>query len=773
MVAVSGNDHGAKRFFNDDTGQNPADEHERKGVKFDMSVSNRHVPLAGVLSNVGGNPMPGRQIVRKYMSTFTTRTKIRGLKENNTQSIIYKVSARFEQDRGIPEFPHNIKRISAAVRTNALLAADFMSKVKMYANFTGDFLTFDFSAITVRLSAALAYFAHWGSLTSDIITAGKKIRVAVLGTTAPPWTSSDNTVFIPRGADSLAGEDVFTAILYACAGVGSQVVTDALIINPKTGAYEIPRIRGAQLADACYHALRILASNYAQSDEGGVFATAMTIGIHSQVSVHAHTDEGGMMRDVLRSGVFSTSYGGMNTADRRYIGLPRPLTQDIRGYRSLVDSIALSTAGAVALCDPLVEIEGRYYPTSYASEHQCETDAGLNEDGTKRDASDLCLQVLANAGRFADIYAMALCDIFAFNRKTEIAANMITRLFEGWRTRKCFDHITFTSITPYFWIEPTSVVSIYSGDYKAYIHGYAQVAVPGTVEMKKMCEDVEILGSDSGVAYINIAYRSARTTPILQHLSWNEQDGLANIVIRQADPGAFVNVGGDPKKVADRMKDAEDISTYLWVRGDSCIFAPGELNYIEERIGLQVRQSIHVPTARKPRVMHVPDTSEWLNGVIEYRVDTPQGISENDNIKVSHMVNRARTIAMSAIAYSRYPEPLSPGVPIMPVQFFSPPRRSERKNTTLQILREVEKPAPQTLDKDEAELMDTAQAQSVRDKVKDTQIGEQVEINTFAAPNTNYRHNVAARPSVEGVEMGERDVSVTGHGIGDAAVPPS
>jgi hypothetical protein len=186
--------------------------------------------------------------------------------------------------------------------------------------------------------------------------------------------ASKNCVFIARGVNVELPNQALCAVIHACAAYDSTVVTDYLTLNPQTNEVNIPSAANAELAEGCYQALRILGGNYAQVEAGDLFAYAMVRGVHSIVTVAGHSDEGSLMRKVLRTGRFEKPYGGIASILGSYMGFPRPANNTVAGWQNWVDSIALSSAAAVAVSDPCVVIGGRVYPTVLSNNRYSVTD---------------------------------------------------------------------------------------------------------------------------------------------------------------------------------------------------------------------------------------------------------------------------------------------------------------------------------------------------------------------------------------------------------------
>lgn len=141
-------------------------------------------------------------------------------------------------------------------------------------------------------------------------------------------TSMASTVFIPRSDIQNINPDVLAVLLHAIAGEGSVIATDIIVpINS--------HITGSSIPIAIVEALRMIGANMISSDQGPLFALALTRGIHRVLTVHSHTPE-----------------GGLNYTLTNYPGIPTLLSGSRTSVGAYVDSLALITAALVSRCDP-------------------------------------------------------------------------------------------------------------------------------------------------------------------------------------------------------------------------------------------------------------------------------------------------------------------------------------------------------------------------------------------------------------------------------------
>jgi hypothetical protein len=576
----------------------------------------------------------------------------------SAKHITHRVGPRQDIGNGnIQGYADERVRLSCAVKVPAYAAADFASSARKYANFAGDFSTMDLCALVERLAMGMVRFANSGHLTLAQLSAGNEARVSVLGAAGPPITAGTGTIFIPRAADAPTSPNVFAAIVFAAAAHGSRVVTDWLEVD-QNGRAVLPVVAGSDLAYGCYHALRILGGNYAKAERGAVFAYALTCGVHADLTVVGHTDEGAYVRKVLRTGGFQAPYGGIDVRCRDYVGLPRPAEGTLGNFAQLVDTIALTTAAAVACCDPLVQVDGRLYPT-----HLVSARVGPTEPGTASEVGDETLNEIAQehaisicgvAGHFSKSYVKALGHLFLADQQGEEAVNHLTTRFQL-AAAAPDRHLRYVSVAPFFWVEPTGLVDLPSTEFPAVAAGFGQLCSPVRPAKMPFWDNVFQTTCDMGcVSYGRVGWRSARTSGLVLHLNGHLLNGLTSLIVRQADPYAFNNLGGADEGMSARLLASRDMASMLWVRGHSPICAPAEAMYVGRGLGIQVVHSSYDPGEGRIKLNHVPDASEFFSGEVSLYVSRFAPIGTGGLDDPNRVVRRARTSAYMAINGARH-----------------------------------------------------------------------------------------------------------------------
>lgn len=572
------------------------------------------------------------------------------------RTIRFEVEARALDDGVIGCYDVHTPRPDCSFRVGPSVASDFNGAVRKYANFAGDFTNADLADVVCRLTRGIAAFAATGVLTPAILNGGRAPRVVVLGATQQPVVAGTGSIFLSRASDSATSPNTFTALVHAAAGSGSRIVTDYCAVN-QNGAAIIPTAADGELAHGCYSALRIIGSNYDRAGVGAVFAYAVTRGVHKQVSVVGHTDEGGYMRDVLRTNGFAPSYGGIDCTCRHYTGLPRKDNFDQAGARLFTDTLALVTAGAVAACDPLVQIDGRLYPTVSSAKN---LPRGLSGEAADIDEDDVAA-VARHHGRsiaqvsaiFAKTYLGALATIFSTTPGAGPALRHLNSAFAAMGERRS-RHLEYAVVAPFFWIEPTGVCKLPRETYPAVAAGFGQLTELGVKHVMPCFERMyKATPQACDTSSVVVGYRTARTSGLIQHLVGHRLDGLANLIPQQLDESQMCLTGGDGTSVREKLNNNRDLAAYLWVRGQSPLSAPAECTYAGKAIRLQVRHATFDHDTWDVMRNHVPTLEQMASGAITFVVTQLTGVATGRKNVEARNVRRARNMASDAISLAR------------------------------------------------------------------------------------------------------------------------
>nr|UTQ50927.1 MAG: coat protein [Koper totivirus 3] len=659
----------------------------------------RHpAPLVGGVADPQGAVINNDAQYRRYRSAVTTARPDRGSPTVSVRSIFYEVGRRYGRP-GDSLGPHAMQamRIDASVDINPAEAANFEGVARRYSNFSPQWEKMDLAAIAERLAKGVAAASVHGhnNVGTGNLRAGQPVRVVALGTLDSPQTASSSSVFIPRTVDTVGNDHVFAVLVAAANGEGASVTTDVVRLDANTNQPIVPAVQGAAFATACVEALRVVGANMEMSGAGDIFAYAVTRGIHSVVSVVSHTDEGGHMRSILRADAFRVPYGGINQALRQYPALPA-LANDAQSATSgWVDTVALKTAAVVAHCDPLVPGDGGLYPTVFTSSQGAVLPPGtVDADPSVADGRSIGRQLASDLGRFAPLFMRGLTALFGLRSSSGVAEGHFCTVAARRLNPPADDavdrHLRYKTVAPYFWIEPTSLIPRDFLGSPAEANDYAAKVTAGHVWSQPCFERYRTLDPSSNAVHAAVSFkmRTARTSGLVASLA-SAPAPLAEIRLFQFDDSSVVlpgDQGPTPGTVAAKHAAADPVSSYLWVRGQSCIPAPAEFINTNSYYGAKIRYA-YFDNDFDARITELPSDSEMSGGEIEWRVTLPTGLATGPSNYGDRHARRARTRAAiglaQALARSRaFGTAASPSMEIssVPPSFDDPPIRQAYRN---------------------------------------------------------------------------------------------
>ncbi|KAI0994285.1 Major capsid protein [Podosphaera aphanis] len=388
------------------------------------------------------------------------------------------------------------------------------------------------------------------------------------------------------------------------------------------------------------------------SNQGPLYALALVRGLHKVLSVVAHTDEGGIHRDLLRCGGFGVPFGGIHLGLHEYSGLPAPATDSATEMAAFCDSLVLKSAALVAHCDPGVRFEGEWFPTFFLGTDTTTAYAqpGTNLEGTAAMAAINRSRVVNEYGRFLELYVPALGKLFAAEGDSSIGVRFQTAMAHNLDadTR----HLRFASVTPNYWIEPTSLIPHNFIGSEAEQQGFASIG--GKHSWRNLPAWESIRKVDAGhplmTSYV-VKMRSARTSGFLLHWQGHPMNGLARIIPKQLDPTKVIHPGSGPlnNNVADRVLTGSDITQYLWTRGQCPFPAPGELINLKPYYGITARHGT-MDDEGYPTDEHLPNHLEFEHTQVDIAVSLPTGLPTGAANAWDSTARRAKTRAACSLA---------------------------------------------------------------------------------------------------------------------------
>jgi len=647
-------------------------------LNMDSFKSTNHTLSGLVTSPRGGRVGQGKY--RRYAVSVNTDTVIHGRVDARSASIVYEVGAHYKDaDGALSQPPPGAPRgTSADYPTPFVLAEDFLGAARKYQNFSATFDYSSFAGVAERLAKGLAAWTLYPNVSSGYLAAGADIVVSVLGSHAAPVNSLTSSVFLPRLVSTAFSPDTFGVLVAAIAGEGARVVTDVLVLDTD-GTPEVPTCAHDAMPLACVEALRIVGANMVAGNQGPLFALAVTRGIHSILSIVGHTDEGGITRDLLRGGSFAPPFGGLHYGLSEYSGLPVLASSHLPSVCAYVDGIALSTAAAVAHCDPGDTINGLWFPTVLdCSPGEVTLSSGSSEKQAHSGsaARSMYLNALPN---FSDTYCRALGVLFGASGDESLASRVL--ISHGWHLKPTNRHLSSPTIAPFFWVEPTGILE--PGIFGTVAEGEGAGSLCGR-KGRKVHSAFEGIRTVGGSGFTNsdvvVRMRGARYMPFLYHWLNHPSNGIGAITLRQLDPESIVLAGsGGGVTVRERVLANHDLGSLLWVRGQSPFPAPAEALNISGAIGLNFRHAsidaFGIPTAE-----HLPRDSELAGLAINLSCSLLQGLSDGPSNFGPPGAARCRTLASKALASARsralFGDAME-GLPLTtslssPVHFFTP-----------------------------------------------------------------------------------------------------
>jgi hypothetical protein len=611
--------------------------------------------LASVLANPRGSEINDDATYRRYKSNIRTSAVIGGNEDSRLSQVLYEVGRAVNtKGRALTRPMDGAILVEAGYPSSGALAEDFIGLAKKFTNFSANFEFTSLAGVVERLARGLAAQSVFENVTSTDLRAGRALTINALGTYDGPVSSLTNTVFIPRLVNSVMSGDVFSVLANAVAGEGSSVATDVVELDATTRQPIVAVVDSGAISQAIVEAIRILGANMIASDQGPLFALALTRGLHRVVSVVGHTDEGGITRDLLRCSGFAPPFGGIHYGLEPYAGIPAIATNNGVEQAAFVDALVLTTAALVAHCDPGQTYSGRWFPSFFmgTSKDDPTVRPGEEQEGTDAMAARNRAQLLSGVGGFADIYIRGLARLFAAEGNTGVATSFFVSacMQLGPNPR----HLRYPTVTPWFWIEPTSLIPHDFLGSRAEEEGFASYGGRDAVRTKQAWEDIEPAGpGDTAFSGYHVVMRSARTAWFLLHWLNNPQNGLGAVSVRQLDPTAIIQPGPNAAnpQVRDRVENGDPLSGFLWTRGQSPFPAPGEFMNISGTMGFMVKH-VTFDDEGIPTLEHVPTSSEFVHSTVTITVGRPIGIVSGRSNNPGAEVRRAKTRAGRELAAS-------------------------------------------------------------------------------------------------------------------------
>ncbi|AZP53927.1 coat protein [Nigrospora oryzae victorivirus 2] len=612
--------------------------------------------LTGVIARPVGGGIVADNRFRRYRTVVRTSAVIGGSEDSRVTSIFYEVGRVFTTTgAALATAGDNAHLVESSYPTNSVLVEDFVGLAKKYSNFSANFQYSSLAGIAERLARGLAAASLYDDVTSTSLRGNLPLAVQALATYDGPVNSLTDTVYIPRLVNSSLTGDVFAVLVNAVAGEGSSVATDVIELDANTRQPIIPETDTVGTPGAIVDALRIVGANMVASDQGPLFALAVTRGIHKVLSVVGHSDEAGITRDLLRCGGFSSPFGGLHYGLEEYVGLPQLQYNNRSGTAAYCDAVALSTAALTSHADPGIVYNDEWFPTFYdgTSTNDVTLRPGDAIDGTAQHSARNRAQLLANQQLFWAPYITGLGRIFGAVGNTSVAERFATGASYGLAADP--RHLRYASVAPWFWIEPTGLIPHDFLGSRAEEEGFGSYAYRDTQRSRPAWDRSALVGArDTTFSAYHVKMKGARTSWFLAHWLGHPLNGLGATRVRQVDPNTIIHPGpcAGYDQIRDRVEADLPITDYLWTRGQSPFPAPGELLNLSSNWGILFR---HVTFSDDGDLHpeHIPSAHELADCVVTIQVGRPIGLSVGPSNHGDSGARRARTRASIELSAAR------------------------------------------------------------------------------------------------------------------------
>jgi hypothetical protein len=603
------------------------------------------IPLSGLVGGVDGTAYADENEVVDYHGALTTSMTLQGCTDASPKYITFRVGVRGAR-ANIPRpiDAHRIDTSIAIVEEIRKMVQD-MGRRSSAMPVTWDRM--DLFGVIRRLSMGCAFYSKWGGITPAELRGGGNANVAAIAATVEPIAADNGAVFASAKLVGHSRPNIMCALVNAVSGEGGTLYTDLLAVN-NAGAVQVPNSTGAALAQGCHEASRILGAMYKACDKGAFYALAVTEGQHRITSVHGHTTEGAFARDVMRATEGGVPYGAIVTDIDPDNAMPSP-QKTVAGFRAVYDGIALATAGAVALADPMVDYHGRDYPTVLTSDQGAITDPGDDGAGDGADAADLSTQWAENCGPWARNYAKALNLIFSTSGGLEEVERLLVtqaNSLAGQDNR----HLRVKVATAFFWTEPSCSCPVGDVSFPAFNACHGPLATSNASRSVPALDGCALLTSrsDNMRSTIQVDFRFTRRHGLFVHLAEHVRNGLDSIRLDSGVVNDFLLVGG-AGDIGPRVMAGNTLDTYLWGRSLSTIPAGAEFTSLSKTNVFTIE---HTRVAGASlRNTHTPFGSEAIGGDVLYTASRLVGVAPAAPGAVPGQdVRRARSQASIALS---------------------------------------------------------------------------------------------------------------------------
>jgi hypothetical protein len=576
-------------------------------------------PLCGLIGASDGTAYADHTVVVDYHGALTTSMVLQGCTDTSPKFLTFRVGVRGRR----ANIPRPIEWLR--VDTSILIVEEIRKLVQdMGRRSSAMPVTWDrmeLFGVVRRLSMGCAHYAKWGGITPSELRGGGSANVAAVASSVDPVAADNGAVFASAKLVGHCRPNIMCALVNAVSGEGGTLFTDLLPVN-QAGVVQIPNAQNAALAQGCHEASRIIGALYRACDKGAFYALAVAEGQHRISSVHGHTDEGAYVRDVMRATESGVPYGAIVTDMVPDNAIPSP-KKSVAGFRAVYDAVAIASAGAVALADPMVDYHGRNFPTVLVSDQGAIEDPGDDNAGDANDAVDLTTQWAENCGKWARNYARALNLLFSTSGGIDEVEKLLViqaNSLAGQDNR----HLQVKLATAFFWLEPTCSCPVGDSTFPAFDACHGPLAINTASRTVPALDGCALLAdkSDNMRSTIQVDFRFVRRHGLFVHLVQHALNGTANIRFESAVVNELLFVGG-VGDVGPRIMAGNSLNSFLWGRGLSTIPAGGELTSLSRSNVITIEHTQQIGYSL--RNTHTPLGAEAVGGDVTYKASKLKG----------------------------------------------------------------------------------------------------------------------------------------------------
>nr|WHT71838.1 capsid protein [Eimeria necatrix RNA virus 1] len=565
---------------------------------------------------------------RKYVSRIEMRANVRSIPQVAYCPLQYEVGPAFDIGADARRFRRSAW-MDHVFRDGPLLGGKYetpeeVRKVLKEEKFRqvcqADWPSFNFDGIVCVLGAVGAAM----SLVPDLSTREwRDANPAVRGLVATEdmhAANSGGVVYYDPMALSVSSECAKWLLVYAANLCGSTVVMPHVSLDVN-GRVICKDYDGPELRRGLTFLINMLGTYYSMASRGDVYVLALMTGIHRVLTVVGHSDEGGWFRDILRQGRWVAPHGGIPRLVPLSSGISVDNGRFFGNFVALIDSIALGTAAVVAHCDPLVCTNGDMYPTMFTVDAP-ESCASASE------AAVACQTLMARAiadgsTQFFVNYAQASATLFRLHADLNLlaAAGMLQEMADYFSLTGS-RHTALAVASPFFWIEPTSIIPVHEFGLPAELFGYASLTDAVRSRSIPFFEALEPEAlSDGMISHWRAKIRSPRTCGYALYAAAHTKNGLANVLLRGFNSSAIALAAISPEQIRCTKADKGyvTLNQLMWKRGQSKLPHPAEALNVDGTYSISILHSAVSTRHYQKPIEHIPPPEDMPYTSLELR----------------------------------------------------------------------------------------------------------------------------------------------------------